>query len=164
MSDLTPRQTEILRLIQRQINETGMPPTRAEIANELGFKSPNAAEEHLRALARKGVIALVPGASRGIKLMDTMREQLGLPLIGRVAAGRPILAEENIESRLDIDPSIFQPRPHYLLKVVGMSMKDAGILVKNVDGWNPLLADCLRITIGTPAENNAVLEALSRYG
>ena len=77
MSDLTPRQTEILRLIQRAINETGMPPTRAEIANELGFKSPNAAEEHLRALARKGVIALVPGASRGIKLMDTMREQLG---------------------------------------------------------------------------------------
>jgi repressor LexA len=70
----------------------------------------------------------VPGASRGIKLMDTMREQLGLPLIGRVAAGRPILAEENIESRLDIDPSIFQPKPHYLLKVVGMSMKDAGIL------------------------------------
>jgi len=128
MSDLTPRQTEILRLIQRAIAETGMPPTRAEIANELGFKSPNAAEEHLRALARKGVIALVPGASRGIKLMDTMREQLGLPLIGRVAAGRPILAEENIESRLDIDPSIFQPRPHYLLKVVGMSMKDAGIL------------------------------------
>ena len=128
MSDLTPRQTEILRLIQRAINETGMPPTRAEIANELGFKSPNAAEEHLRALARKGVIALVPGASRGIKLMDTMREQMGLPLIGRVAAGRPILAEENIESRLDIDPSIFQPRPHYLLKVVGMSMKDAGIL------------------------------------
>ena len=128
MSDLTPRQTEILRLIQRAIAETGMPPTRAEIANELGFKSPNAAEEHLRALARKGVIALVPGASRGIKLMDTMREQLGLPLIGRVAAGRPILAEENIESRLDIDPSIFQPKPHYLLKVVGMSMKDAGIL------------------------------------
>ena len=128
MSDLTPRQTEILRLIQRAINETGMPPTRAEIAGELGFKSPNAAEEHLRALARKGVIALVPGASRGIKLMDTMREQMGLPLIGRVAAGRPILAEENIESRLDIDPSIFQPKPHYLLKVVGMSMKDAGIL------------------------------------
>ncbi len=107
MSDLTPRQTEILRLIQRAINETGMPPTRAEIASELGFKSPNAAEEHLRALARKGVIALVPGASRGIKLMDTMREQMGLPLIGRVAAGRPILAEENIESRLDIDPGIF---------------------------------------------------------
>ncbi len=128
MSDLTPRQTEILRLIQRAVAETGMPPTRAEIAEELGFRSPNAAEEHLRALARKGVIALIPGASRGIQLKDTMREQLGLPLIGRVAAGRPILAEENIEARLDIDPAIFQPRPHYLLKVVGMSMKNVGIL------------------------------------
>ena len=108
MSDLTPRQTEILRLIQRAIAETGMPPTRAEIAEEMGFRSPNAAEEHLRALARKGVIALMPGTSRGIKLMDTLREQLGLPLIGRVAAGKPILAEENIEARLQIDPAIFQ--------------------------------------------------------
>ena len=128
MSDLTPRQTEVLRLIQRVIAETGMPPTRAEIAEELGFRSPNAAEEHLRALARKGVIALMPGTSRGIQLKDTLREQLGLPLIGRVAAGKPILAEENIEARLQIDPSIFQPKPHYLLKVIGMSMKDAGIL------------------------------------
>ncbi len=128
MSDLTPRQTEILRLIQRFIADTGMPPTRAEIARELGFRSANAAEEHLRALARKGVIALVPGTSRGIQLRDTIREQLGLPLIGRVAAGRPILAEENVEARLPIDPSVFQPRPHYLLKVTGMSMKDAGIL------------------------------------
>ena len=128
MSDLTPRQTEILRLIQRAIAETGMPPTRAEIAQELGFKSANAAEEHLRALARKGVIALVPGTSRGIQLKDILREQLGLPLIGRVAAGKPILAEENIEARFNIDPDIFSPRPHYLLKVTGMSMKDAGIL------------------------------------
>jgi repressor LexA len=128
MSDLTPRQTVVLRLIQRVIAETGMPPTRAEIAEELGFRSPNAAEEHLRALARKGVIALMPGTSRGIQLKDTLREQLGLPLIGRVAAGKPILAEENIEARLQIDPAIFQPKPHYLLKVVGMSMKDAGIL------------------------------------
>jgi repressor LexA len=128
MSDLTSRQTQILRLIQRFIAESGMPPTRAEIARELGFRSPNAAEEHLRALARKGVIALVPGTSRGIQLKDTMREQIGLPLIGRVAAGSPILAEENIEARLQIDPAIFQPKPHYLLKVVGMSMKDAGIL------------------------------------
>ena len=128
MTDLTPRQTEILRLIQRAIAETGMPPTRAEIAQELGFKSANAAEEHLRALARKGVIALVPGTSRGIQLKDILREQLGLPLIGRVAAGKPILAEENIEARFNIDPDIFSPRPHYLLKVSGMSMKDAGIL------------------------------------
>ena len=122
------RQTEILRLIQRTVAETGMPPTRAEIAAELGFRSANAAEEHLRALARKGVIALIPGTSRGIQLKDTMREQLGLPLIGRVAAGRPILAEENIEGRYQIDPDLFQPKPHYLLKVVGMSMKDVGIL------------------------------------
>src|SRR5205807_1928694 len=127
MSDLTPRQTQILRLIQRFISDTGMPPTRAEIARELGFRSANAAEEHLRALARKGVIALVPGTSRGIQLKDTIREQIGLPLIGRVAAGKPIFAEENIEARLQIDPGLFQPRPHYLLKVNGMSMKDAGI-------------------------------------
>ncbi len=128
MSDLTPRQSQILRLIQRFITETGMPPTRAEIARELGFRSANAAEDHLRALARKGVIALIPGTSRGIQLKDTIREQLGLPLIGRVAAGKPILAEENIETRLQIDPAIFQPRPHYLLKVMGMSMRNAGIL------------------------------------
>ncbi len=127
-SDLTPRQTEILRLIQRSVQDTGMPPTRKEIALELGFRSANAAEEHLRALARKGVIALLPGASRGIQLKDTLREQIGLPLIGRVAAGSPILAEQNIEEHLSIDPSIFHVQPHYLLKVVGMSMKDAGIL------------------------------------
>lgn len=128
MSDLTPNQTRVLRFLQRSIHETGMPPTRAEIAAKLGFRSPNAAEEHLRALARKGVIQLLPGTSRGIRLSDTIREQLGLPLVGRVAAGRPILAEENIVEHLEIDPGVFQPRPHYLLKVVGMSMKDAGIL------------------------------------
>lgn len=128
MSDLTPRQTQVLRLIQSRISGSGMPPTRAEIARELGFRSANAAEEHLRALQRKGVIELIPGASRGIQLKDTMREQLGLPLIGRVAAGRPMLAEEHIEGRYQIDPDLFQPRPHYLLKVTGMSMRDAGIL------------------------------------
>jgi repressor LexA len=127
MTDLTPRQTQILRLIQRAIMETGMPPTRAEIARELGFKSVNAAEEHLRALHRKGVIELIPGASRGIQLRDILREQIGLPLIGRVAAGRPILAEEHIERHYQIDPELFQPKPHYLLKVSGMSMRDAGI-------------------------------------
>ena len=128
MSDLTPRQTQVLRLIQDHIMESGMPPTRAEIAQQLGFRSANAAEEHLRALQRKGVIDLIPGASRGIQLKDTIREQFGLPLIGRVAAGRPILAEEHIEGRYQIDPSLFQPKPHYLLKVIGMSMRDAGIL------------------------------------
>ena len=127
-SDLTPRQLQILRLIQDAILETGMPPTRKEIALELGFRSANAAEDHLRALARKGVISLVPGASRGIQLKDALREQLGLPLIGRVAAGRPIMSEENVESRLQIDPGVFHVKPHYLLKVVGMSMKDIGIL------------------------------------
>jgi repressor LexA len=105
-----------------------MPPTRAEIAQQLGFRSPNSAEEHLRVLQRKGCIELLPGASRGIRLRDAIREQLGLPLIGRVAGGRPILAEENIVDHLRIDPDIFRPRPHYLLKVVGMSMQNAGIL------------------------------------
>jgi repressor LexA len=135
MSDpqLTPRQLQILQLIQDSVADTGMPPTRKEIADRLGFKSANAAEDHLRALARKGVIALVPGASRGIQLREgflreSLREPEGLPLIGRVAAGRPILAEENIEDHLHIDPAVFHVRPHYLLKVVGMSMKDAGIL------------------------------------
>lgn len=127
MTELTPRQRQILKLIQQSIAENGMPPTRAEIAAEFGFKSANAAEEHLRALQRKGVIDLIPGASRGIQLKDSLREQMGLPLIGRVAAGRPMLAEEHIEARYQIDPKIFQPKAHYLLKVKGMSMKDAGI-------------------------------------
>lgn len=127
MSDLTPRQQEILHLIRNKVQETGMPPTRAEIAKELGFKSPNAAEEHLRALQRKGALDLVPGASRGIQLKDAIREQMGLPLIGRVAAGQPILAEQHIEGHYQIDPTLFQPRAHYLLKVAGMSMRDAGI-------------------------------------
>ncbi len=128
MDDLTPRQRQVLRFIQDSLDEQGLPPTRAEIATALGFKSANAAEDHLRALQRKGVIDLMPGASRGIQLKDSLREQFGLPLIGRVAAGRPILAEENIEARYQIDPELFQPRPHYLLKVRGMSMRNAGIL------------------------------------
>ena len=128
MRQLTPRQREILELIQSFINEFGMPPTRAEIARELGFKSANAAEEHLRALQKKGVLDLMPGASRGIQLKDSLREQLGLPLVGRVAAGSPILAEEHIETHYQIDPALFNPKPHYLLRVHGMSMKNAGIL------------------------------------
>jgi repressor LexA len=128
MDDLTPRQRQVLRFIQDKLDAQGLPPTRAEIAAALGFKSANAAEEHLRALQRKGVLDLRPGASRGIQLKDSLREQFGLPLIGRVAAGRPILAEENIEARYQIDPELFQPRPHYLLKVRGMSMRNAGIL------------------------------------
>lgn len=128
MSDLTPRQRQILDFIRERVEESGMPPTRAEIALALGFKSANAAEDHLKALKRKGVIELVPGTSRGIQLKDTMRDQMGLPLIGRVAAGRPILAEEHIEARYQVDPSLFHPQPHYLLRVQGMSMKDIGIM------------------------------------
>jgi len=128
MRELTPRQKQILEMIQTFIVETGMPPTRAEIAAELGFKSANAAEEHLRALQRKGVLDLVPGTSRGIQLKDSLRDQMGLPLVGQVAAGDPILAEENIEAHYTIDPQLFNPKPHYLLRVQGMSMKDAGIL------------------------------------
>ena len=128
MRELTPRQKQILELIQDFIYETGMPPTRAEIAKELGFKSANAAEEHLRALQRKGVLDLVPGTSRGIQLKDSLRDQMGLPLVGQVAAGNPILAEEHIEAHYRIDPQLFNPKPHYLLRVKGMSMKDAGIL------------------------------------
>ncbi len=128
MRQLTPRQKEILQMIQEFIADYGMPPTRADIARELGFKSANAAEEHLRALQKKGVLVLVPGASRGIQLKDSLREQMGLPLVGRVAAGSPILAEEHIETHYKIDLALFSPRPHYLLRVHGMSMRDAGIL------------------------------------
>ena len=128
MRELTPRQKQILEMIQEFIAEFGMPPTRAEIASELGFKSANAAEEHLRALQRKGVLELLPGASRGIQLKDSLRDQMGLPLVGRVAAGSPILAQEHIETHYKIDPQLFRPKPHYLLRVHGMSMKNAGIL------------------------------------
>ncbi len=128
MYELTPRQYQVLELIRHAIETEGMPPTRAEIALALGFKSANAAEDHLRALERKGAIELMPGTSRGIRLKDTLREQLGLPLVGRVAAGQPILAQEHIEARYQVDPDLFHPRPHYLLQVHGMSMRDAGIL------------------------------------
>ncbi|RMF96016.1 MAG: transcriptional repressor LexA [Gammaproteobacteria bacterium] len=128
MEQLTPRQGEILAFIQDCIEATGLPPTRAEIARALGFRSANAAEEHLRALQRKGALELLPGTSRGIRLKDCLREQLGLPLVGRVAAGHPILAEENVEAHYRIDTSLFSPKPHFLLRVQGMSMRDAGIL------------------------------------
>ena len=125
-TSLTARQLEILNLIKHHIGETGYPPTRAEIATELGFRSPNAAEEHLRALARKGMIEMISGASRGIRLLG--EEPAGLPLIGHVAAGDPVLAAENIEDYLDIGANLFNPRADYLLRVRGMSMKNAGIL------------------------------------
>ena len=146
---LTARQQQILELIQNAIALTGAPPTRAEIASELGFRSANAAEEHLQALARKGVIELVSGTSRGIRLRsDTLRSinevresrikqfslplqslaQLVLPLVGRVAAGAPILAQEHIEQSYCLESSLFQKQPDYLLKVCGMSMRGVGIM------------------------------------
>ena len=125
MSDqLTARQQEILQLIRDTVEHEGRPPTRAEICTAFGFRSPNAAETHLRALAAKGVIALEEGRARGIRLM----EALGLPLIGRVAAGSPILAQEHVDQTFLIDPGLFSPRADYLLKVRGQSMRDAGIL------------------------------------
>jgi repressor LexA len=153
MIKLTARQEQILNLIKDAIENTGFPPTRAEIATELGFKSANAAEEHLQALARKGAIEISPGTSRGIRLCGEMGlglnrnatrstsfpgsqltlphpalMQLSLPLIGRVAAGSPILAQEHVEKNYHVDPTLFTARPDYLLKVRGMSMRDAGIL------------------------------------
>ena len=132
MRQLTPRQKRVLDMIRDFIEEYGMPPTRMEIARVLGFKSANAAEEHLKSLQKKGVIELLSGSSRGIKLKDSLREQIGLPLVGRVAAGHPILAEENIETYFKIDPNIFNPKPHYLLRVEGMSMMNIGILDNDI--------------------------------
>ena len=124
MIKLTPRQTEVLDFIKRYMSDTGYPPTRADIAAELGFKSANASEEHLKALARKGAIEMIPGTSRGIKLPD----EDGLPIVGRVAAGSPILAEEHIENHCEIPPSFFNPPADYLLTVQGDSMIEVGIL------------------------------------
>ena len=142
-SKLTARQTEILELIEQAIANTGFPPTRAEIAQALGFKSANAAEDHLRALEKKGYISLAPGASRGIRLMRSTQETvpstnasvarqildaLTLPVIGRVAAGSPILAAANVAREVSVDPSLFDKQPDYILQVRGMSMRDIGIL------------------------------------
>ncbi len=126
-TELTARQAEVFQFIQQFMETTGMPPTRAEIARSLGFRSANAAEEHLRALQRKGVIELLSGTSRGIRVLESGSEE-GLPLVGRVAAGQPVLATEHIEARYRLDLALFNPKPHYLLRVHGMSMRDAGIL------------------------------------
>lgn len=169
---LTDRQQQILELILRSIERTGAPPTRAEIASELGFRSPNSAEEHLRALARKGVIDLVSGTSRGIRVKsDTLRRlnasrmrgvdetardailagplSLSLPLVGRVAAGSPILAQEHIERTFNVESYLFARKPDYLLKVRGMSMRDAGIL----DG------DLLAVQKTSDAKNGQIVVA-----
>ncbi|HAY29740.1 MAG TPA: repressor LexA, partial [Candidatus Accumulibacter sp.] len=123
MLKITTRQQEILEFIRDTLENFGAPPTRAEIATAFGFASHNAAEEHLRALARKGLITLEPGSARGIRLV----EQLGLPLIGSVAAGSPILAVENVQRRYTLDAGLFSPRADFLLRVRGLSMIDAGI-------------------------------------
>ena len=152
MRPLTPRQEEVLELIKTTMSDTGMPPTRAEIARQLGFKSANAAEEHLKALARKGVIEILPGTSRGIKLnipLDEQNDDPGLPLIGRVAAGEPILAEEHVEGHYQVDPDLFKPSADFLLRVNGMSMKDIGIL----DG------DLLAVHRTTDVHNGQVIVA-----
>jgi repressor LexA len=130
MRPLTPRQQEILTLIKDAIDATGMPPTRAEIALQLGFRSANAAEEHLKALAKKGVIELLPGMSRGLRLVAGIEDDIadGLPLIGQVAAGEPILAQQHIESHYRVDENLFRPHADFLLRVNGMSMRNIGIL------------------------------------
>jgi repressor LexA len=151
MIELTRRQQEILSLIRRQIEKTGMPPTRADICAALGFKSPNAAESHLRALEAKGVIEMTPGASRGIRIVaqGARSPEFSLPVVGRVAAGQPILAVEHIEDHCRVDPRLFKPRADYLLHVRGYSMRGAGIL----DG------DLLAVHRARQAENGDIVVA-----
>tara|TARA_R110001583_G_scaffold4978_3_gene27676 strand:- start:2201 stop:2827 length:627 start_codon:yes stop_codon:yes gene_type:complete len=132
MKELTKRQGEVLDVIKDQITKTGMPPTRVELAKILGFKSANAAEEHLKALARKGAIEILSGTSRGIRVVSDHKDNeivsVGLPLIGKVAAGEPILAQEHVETHYDVDPTLFHPPADFLLRVEGESMKDIGIM------------------------------------
>lgn len=149
LKPLTNRQQQIFDLIKETISNTGMPPTRAEIAGFFGFKSANAAEEHLKALAKKGYIEMLPGTSRGIRLAEQFIEEEGLPLIGRVAAGEPILAQEHIEEHYKMDGSLFHPAADYLLRVNGESMKNIGIL----DG------DILAVHQTTDVQNGQVIVA-----
>jgi len=146
---LTKRQQEVLDLIHAHIQATGMPPTRSEIARKMGFRSATAAEDHLQALARKGAIELTPGTSRGIRILGDDSEESGLPVVGRVAAGSPILAQEHIEDHCRIEPGFFSPRADYLLQVRGMSMQDIGIM----DG------DLLAVHRTDSAENGQVIVA-----
>lgn len=132
MQALTARQSEVLALIRDHLNRYGMPPTRAEIADELGFRSPNAADDHLKALARKGAISLTPGASRGVRVLDNWVTAHHLAVVGRVAAGNPVFCEQHIEDHVQIDATVFKPKAHYLLRVAGDSMRDAGILDKDL--------------------------------
>ncbi len=127
MIKLTKRQTEVLECIRHYIESTGYPPTRADIAAELGFRSANAAEEHLKALARKGAIEIIPGTSRGIRIPDLEADNPGIPIVGRVAAGSPVLAQEHIDEHCQIAADFFNPQADYFLRVQGLSMIDAGI-------------------------------------
>ncbi len=145
MQKLTTRQSQVLDLIRKHISATGYPPTRADIAQELGFKSANAAEEHLKALARKGAIEIIPGTSRGIRLP----EEAGLPIVGQVAAGEPILAAEHVEDHCAVPPEFFQPRADYLLRVRGDSMRNVGILDQ----------DLLAVHRTTEASNGQIIVA-----
>lgn len=149
MLELTPRQQQILDLIKNHIDDTGYPPTRAEIAEELGFRSANAAQEHLKALERKGMIEIIPGGSRSIRLLVDEDIPEGLPVVGRVAAGSPIMAEENVEDYYDVPEQLFYPAASYFLRVQGMSMKDIGIM----DG------DLLAVHSQATAENGQVVVA-----
>lgn len=146
---LTKRQTDVFNCIKDHIEETGYPPTRADIAKTLGFKSTNAAEEHLKALAKKGAIEIIPGTSRGIRLPILEQQELGLPVVGRVAAGSPILAQEHIEEHCTISSDFFHPSANYLLRVQGTSMKDIGIM----DG------DLLAVHQCTQANNGQIVVA-----
>ena len=132
LEPLTERQSEILKLIRDLTESSGFPPTRAEIAQKMGFRSVNAAEQHLRALERKGALDILQGASRGLRVRDKAPARVGrlmeLPVVGRVAAGSPMLAEEHLQGRFQVDTNLFTPRADYLLRVRGMSMRDAGIL------------------------------------
>lgn len=142
---LTARQSQVLQLIHDHIQETGFPPTRAEIANILGFRSINAAEDHLKALERKGALEILPGTSRGLRI----KRETGLPVVGQSATGHPLLSEENIESHFQVDIKLFKPRPHYLLRLCGMNMRDAGIITD----------DLLLVHRTKQAENNQIVVA-----
>lgn len=162
MKKLTGRQQQIFDLIEEHIQATGMPPTRVEIAAELGFRSPNAAEDHLKALARKGVIELVPGASRGIRIVDAEPE--GLPIVGSVAAGSPVLAVENIDERLKVGANLFTRPAHYLLRVKGLSMRDAGILEGDLIAVNRELAPRNGDTVVARIDDDVTVKRLQKNG
>jgi len=149
MQELTKRQQEIFSMIQEHILGTGYPPTRTDICEHFGFRSPTAADDHLRALEKKGVIELIPGASRGIRVTAEYEEQDGLPLVGKVAAGEPIMSDENVEEFIPVDPDLFYPHADYFLRVNGKSMQNIGIL----DG------DLLAVHSAQTAESNQIVVA-----